>query len=144
MKKNNMLITIVLVIVVGAGAFYGGMRYQQNTQTGGFRQFQAGQGQQRFGGMGQGAGRNGFRPVSGDIISADSKSVTVKLADGSSKIVLFSGITMFNKTSTGSASDLKTGEKVMVFGQENADGSVTAQSVQLNPQLREVLRPTGQ
>lgn len=58
------------------------------------------------------------------------------MQDGSSKIVLFSDFTTYNKTSEGSKSDLKVGEKIAVFGTDNSDGSVTAQSVQLNPQLR--------
>ena len=46
--------------------------------------------------QGQGS-RMGFRPVNGEIISADEKTVTVKLQDGSSKIVLFSDKTTINK-----------------------------------------------
>lgn len=63
----------------------------------------------------------------------DDKSITVKLQDGSSKIVLLSNTTAYNKSATGAKSDLKTGEKVAVFGTENSDGSVTARDVQLNP-----------
>jgi len=143
MKKNDILITIILVIVVGAGAFFGGMKYQQSTQTGSSRQFQAGQGQ-RLGMMGQGAGRNNLRPVSGDIISTGDNSITVKLSDGSTKIVLLSSSTVLDKTSTASKSDLKVGEKVAAFGQANSDGSITAQNIQLNPQTRTFPRPTGQ
>lgn len=147
MKKNNStLITIILVIVVASAAFFGGMKYQQNAQANGFRQFQSGQGQ-RLGMMGQGgngASRNGFRPVSGDIISTSDNSITVKLSDGSTKIVILSDKTVVDKTSTASKSDLKVGEKVSAFGTANSDGSVTAQNIQLNPQIRVVPKPTGQ
>jgi hypothetical protein len=148
MKKNDILITIILVVVVGAVAFFGGMKYQENTQTGGSRQFQAGQGQ-RAEMMGQQSGntmgRNGFRPVSGEIISINGESsVTVKLSDGSTKIVLLSSSTAVDKTSVASKSDLKVGEKVAAFGQANSDGSITAQNIQLNPQTRLIQRPTGQ
>lgn len=74
----------------------------------------------------------GARQVVGEVINKDETSFTVKLPDGSSKIVLFSGKTSFNKTQEGSMSDLKEGEKVGVFGTENTDGSVTAQNIQLN------------
>ncbi len=131
-NQTNLIITAILVVLVGAGAFFGGMKYQQSKQPAFFRQFngQGGQGQ-RFG---NGTTRAGFRPVSGEIISADNNSLTVKLADGSSKIVLLSDSTQINKAETAARADLTVGQKVAVFGQENSDGSVLAQNVQLNPQ----------
>lgn len=129
--KNNLILTVIVAIVVGAGAFFGGMKYQQSKQPAFLRQFAGGQGAR----IGQG-NRQGFRPVNGEIISADDKSITVKLQDGSSKIVLLSDKTEINKASQGTKEDLKVGEKVAAFGQENSDGSVTAQNIQLNPILR--------
>lgn len=85
----------------------------------------------------------GFRPVSGEIISSDSKSITVKLQDGSSKIVLLTDKTTVSKSAEANVADLKTGEKVAAFGQENSDGSVTAQSIQLNPILRGTITPAS-
>ncbi len=121
--KKYWIITIVLLLVVGGGAFFGGMKYQQGKRP-------------NFGaanrGQFQGA-RSGFRPVSGEIVSTDSNSITVKLQDNSSKIVLFNDKTQINKASQATKDDLKTGDKVAVFGQANPDGSVTAQNIQLNP-----------
>jgi hypothetical protein len=57
------------------------------------------------------------------------------LPDGSTKIVLLSDTTTVNKATTGTLSDLTKGQQVAVFGQENSDGSVTAQTVQINPIL---------
>lgn len=128
--KNNMIVIIVVVaLIVGAGGFFAGMKYQQskNPRFGNFQGNRNGQLQQR---------NQGIRPVNGEIISSDDKSITVKLQDGSSKIVLLTDTTSFNKSAEGSKSDIKVGEKVAVFGTENSDGSVTAQNVQLNPQLR--------
>jgi hypothetical protein len=62
--------------------------------------------------------------------------MTVKIADGSSKIVLLGASVTVSKTSDGSKDDLKTGAKVGVFGTDNSDGSVTAQNIQLNPTFR--------
>lgn len=87
-------------------------------------------------GQGRNGQRQGFRPVSGHVLSVDDKSMTVKMTDGSSKIVLFSATTTFSKSDAGTKSDVKTGEKVVAFGTDNSDGSVTAQSVQLNPTMR--------
>ncbi|MDO8657137.1 MAG: DUF5666 domain-containing protein [Candidatus Levybacteria bacterium] len=134
--KNSMLITIILVVVVGTGAFYAGTKYQQSKRTAIMGQF-GGQAGQR---MGFGGDRTGFRPVNGEILSTDDKSITVKLQDGSSKIVLFTDTTSFNKSAEGSKSDLKKGEKIAVFGRENSDGSVTAQNIQLNPVSRNAVQ----
>lgn len=128
MKNKNLIIAILILIVVGGGAFLAGMKYQQGKRANfpgqnGARQLLSGNRQQ------------GFRPVSGEIIGSDDKSITVKLQDGSSKIVILSDKTEINKAATGSRQDLKTGERVMVVGQENMDGSVTAQNIQLNPNL---------
>ncbi|MCL4417531.1 MAG: DUF5666 domain-containing protein [Actinobacteria bacterium] len=129
MKKIPVL-TIVLLIIVGGGAFFGGMKYQQ-TKRSSFSQ-QAGT-FQRQGRNIMGGNRAGFRPVSGEVISSDDKSITVKLQDGSTKIVLLSDKTQINRAETINKSELKNGEKVAVFGAENSDGSITAQNIQLNP-----------
>lgn len=125
------IIIVVVALIVGAGGFFAGMKYQQSkSPTGRFGNPQGnrnGQFQQR---------NQGFRPVNGEILSQDDKSITVKLQDGSSKIVFLTDTTSFSKSAEGSKSDLKTGEKVAVFGTDNSDGSVIAQNVQLNPQLR--------
>jgi len=77
--------------------------------------------------------RGGFRPVSGEIIKADTTSITVKLEDGSSKIILLSKNTAINRAEKVSAFDLTVGTTIAVFGSENPDGSITAQNVQINP-----------
>lgn len=82
-----------------------------------------------------------FRPVNGEVISADDKSITVKLDDGSSKIVLLSDATQINQATTAAKADLKVGVKVTAFGQTNTDGSVSAQSIQINPQQLKVGNP---
>lgn len=133
MKKSNLLLVILVVILVGGGAFFAGMKYQQSkSPLGRLGNFPGGRGgqfqQQRFG--------QGFRPVNGEIISQDEKSLSVKLQDGSSKIVIITDSTAINKASAGVVEDLKVGEKVAVFGTENSDGSVTAQNIQLNPQFQ--------
>jgi len=133
--NKNLIITLVLVVVAAGGGFFGGMKYQQSKQPAA-RQFAG----NRTGMVGRQGNAAVFRPVSGDIINADDKSITVKLQDGSSKIVLFSDNMTINKADTASRGDLKVGEKVAVIGQQNSDGSVTAQSIQLNPVLR---GPTG-
>lgn len=139
--KNSLIITIVIVaLVVGVGGFFAGMKYQESKNPAGrFGNFQGTRnGSPRFAGEAGNFGQRaqGIRLVNGEIIGSDDKSITVKLQDGSSKIILLTDTTTFSKSAEGSKSDLKTGEKVVVIGSENSDGSVTAQNVQLNPQFR--------
>lgn len=130
------MIAIVLVVAIAAaaGGFFAGTKYQQSKRG----QFiTLGNNQGKFGNMmavpgGNGA-RGGFRPVTGEIIKSDNTSITVSLADGSSKIILLSTSTQINKAEVGSKADLVIGTQIAVFGSENADGSVTAQNVQINP-----------
>ena len=140
MKNNTIIITAVVALAVGAAAFFGGMKYQESKRPAGGFNRQAGAAGGGFGAGGgngrTGGNRGGFRPVAGEILSSDDKSLTVKLMDGSSKIVLVNDKTQINKASSATKADLKVGEKVAVFGADNADGSVTAQNVQLNPIMR--------
>jgi hypothetical protein len=133
LKNSKIIIPIIilLAVVFGVGGFFAGRKYQQSKQPAFLREFGRGQGTR----VEQG-NRQGLRPVNGDIISADEKSITVKMQDGSSKIVLISEKTEINKATEATNEDLKVGEKVAVFGTENSDGSVTAQSIQLNPEFR--------
>lgn len=124
--KNSLIVTIVVAVIIGALAFYGGTRYQLGKLRSGFPQGRNNQ-------FGQRSNNTGIRPINGEILKADDKSITVKLQDGSSKIVILSDSTSINKAAEGTKSDLKTGEKVMVIGTTNSDGSVTAQNIQLNP-----------
>jgi hypothetical protein len=138
-KTNISVLAIVLIIAGSAAGFFAGTKYQQNQTLSAF--------QGRDGGMmGNTAGGNrtsgstrmqqGFRPVAGEIIAQDDKTITVKLQDGSSKIVNIADSTTINKSSEGAKTDLTTGQKVSVFGTENTDGSVSATNVQLNPMIR--------
>ncbi len=130
--KKSLVTTIVVTLLVGSVCFFAGIKYQQNKQRAFTRQFVG----QMGGRQGNGANRLGLSPVNGEIISVDDKSITVKLADNSSKIILLTETTVLNKSSEASKKDLKIGEKVTAFGTENSDGSITAQNIQLNPILR--------
>jgi hypothetical protein len=128
MNKNIIIVGIgIVALLIGGGAgFFGGMQFQKGkTPVRG-----------QFGANGtftRGAGRGGANgmAVRGQIISADNNSVTVKMMDGSTKIVILSSNTMIGKTTSGSASDLTNGSNVTVFGTTNSDGSITAQNVQV-------------
>lgn len=133
MNKKYFAILGATVLIVGAGAFYGGMKYAQSKS--------ASDRQQRFG-QATGSGQGGFRGgqggaggvlVSGEVISKDSQSITVKTRDGSSKIVFFSDATEVSKFVAGASIDLAVGKTVIVIGKANSDSSITSQSIQIRP-----------
>ena len=124
--KTIILIFIVAMAVVGGGAFYGGMKYvESNSPAGGLRGFRNGKIEGGFSGI-----------TAGEIISRDDKSITVKLKDGGSRIIFFSDAMEITKLARGSLNDLAVGAEIRVNGSQNSDGSVTAQSIQLSPQIR--------
>lgn len=149
--KNSMkkiLPVIVIVVIVAAAFFFAGMKYGQSKNSGVFSQrgFQnldnlsAEERQQRIqqmgaAGVGFGGGREGSGFASGEIISKDDRSITVKLPDGGSKIVFYSETTEVKKFVDGTSTDLELGKTIMVNGKTNEDGSITAQSIQLRPDI---------
>lgn len=133
-----LLVAVAVVVVVGGGAFYGGMKYAQGKAVSNRQQMFGQTGANISGGFtggrgGQGAIGGGL--VSGDIIFKDNQSITVKMRDGSSKIVFFSDATEISKFVAGASADLGVGKTVSVMGKTNSDGSITATSVQLRPSM---------
>ncbi len=136
MNKNTLIaVAVVLIVIAAAGGFFGGMLYQKGNSASNLTQTGNGTFRQRLETMGQN-GQN-FRPVRGQVLSIESNSLTVKLSDGSTKIVVLSGSTAFLKSAKVSQNDLKTGDTVSVIGTQNSDGSVTAQDVQINPLINQ-------
>lgn len=145
--KKNLIVCIVIVIVVGAGAFYGGMVYgktQAAAAKGGANRGSGFAGGNFPGGAGAGGARGGRAAgsgfITGSIVSLDDKSITVKGQDGGSKIIFFSSSTDISKFVSGAVTDLDVGKNVIVTGKTNTDGSLTAQSIQLRPAMTP---PTG-
>lgn len=145
MDKKNMMVIAGISVLVGAVAFFGGMKYGSNEGDAGSAQRQrmtggggTGFGQGTFAGQGTRGGNRaiaGGGLINGEIISKDDKSITLKLRDGGSKIVFFSTSTEVSKFIKGDAVDLATGNSVMIMGATNSDGSVVAQTIQLRPEM---------
>ena len=140
MKKDKL-------IMIGSGAlllvltFYGGVSYGKSSSgikipgEGQFFNRDLG-GQIPNGGMMRGGQVGGF--TGGEVTSVDGNGFTVKLRDGSSKIVFLSGATEILKFATGTVTDIQVGEQATVSGSANSDGSITAKSVQLRPQIMKI------
>jgi flagellar basal body-associated protein FliL len=142
MNKNTIIIVaVILVVVAAAGGFFGGVMYQKN-QTSALGAAGRGNYAARFGQSGQSVAAN--RPVRGQVLSTSATTLTVKMSDGSTKIVVLSSSTSFAQSAKASLSDVKTGDTVNVVGTTNSDGSVTATDIQINPPAPGgFARPTG-
>ena len=91
----------------------------------------------RFGGTGMnGSMRGAFGGATiGTVLSKDATSITVLTPGGGSKIILYSPSTTVAKSASGSISDVTVGSTITAIGSTNSDGSVTATSIQILPQL---------
>lgn len=130
MKPIKPIYVLIIVLLVAAAGFYGGMTYQKSQRL----SFSGGANGQFVGRrfmMGGTGNAQSMMPVRGEIISQSSDSITVKLPDGSSKIVNLTAQTKVNKMTSGAVSDLKSGVTVTAIGTTNSDGSVTAQDVSI-------------
>lgn len=131
MSSQNILAgAVVMVLLVGVAAFYGGMKYESSKM--GATMARSGQFAGRMGGPMQGRGRMGAGFVNGEVLSRDENSITVKTAS-STQIVFMAPSTTVLKSVSGEASDLVAGVDVTAMGTPNADGSITAQSVSIRP-----------
>lgn len=130
MEIKKYLVHIVWFVVVVV-AFVGGMYYGKSTAA-----------PAAFGARGgafssstrNGAGaRNGMGGgfVAGQVASKDAQSLTIQLANGNSEVVFYSSSTSIIKPSPASINDITPGTNVTIGGAQNADGSVTAQTIQV-------------
>lgn len=114
-KITTFGIVIAVAVIVGGGAFYGGMKYAESKSP-----------------RGALPGSEGSLTLTGEIISQSDDSLTIKLSDGSTKIVVFNDHTLTTKTVRAALNELNEGGQVFVSGNENPDGSYTAQTIQLS------------
>ena len=131
--KKILLLAIVGIVVVGGSAFYGGLQYGKSTTPTPNEQFSRGTGLQN--GVRTGSPRNiqtrGGGMISGEVLSKDSTSVTIKLADGGSKNIFLSSSTKVMKSTEGKIDDVIVGSQIIGQGTTNSDGSISAQTLQL-------------
>jgi hypothetical protein len=138
MNIKQVLIAVGLGIVVAAAAGFGGytmgMRAGQTQATNTRAAFLAARG-----GNGQGASGGQFGAANANFAVGQVKSIdgsTVQLSTASEVLtVKLSDKTTISKTDTGTAADIKTGDRITVQGTRGADGAMTAERVQLGAGL---------
>jgi hypothetical protein len=144
-KKNIPVVPIIIATVSLIVGFTIGLFYQKSKTPSFSRN---GQFQQMGGQVNRGQGNptgqrnpqmSGFKQTIGEITSIDDKSVTIKTADGGSKIILISDSTAINQSTSVAKTDLKVGSKVAVLGDQNTDGSITGKTINLNPATPEAI-----
>ena len=127
--KNN---TVIIIAIISLALGFGGGYLFKNYQVGKMRPDFGGRfGDRQRSGQVLQTGLGGM--TLGEVISLDEKSMTVKMQDGGTKMIILGDSTTYTKTQSIEKSELSMGNQVRVFGSANSDGSITAQNVQLNP-----------
>lgn len=132
--KRILIIVGIAVLVIGVGL--GGYFYGVSVGRGSFArnpQFARGQfGQQGANQTPQAGRQGGGQPgggVSGSIASIDATTLTVTTRSGNVQVTT-TDTTLIEKYATVGVQDLAVGDQITVMGSTNADGSVTARSIQ--------------
>lgn len=132
--KQHLIIWIIATVILVGIAFYAGDAYgtKHASQNAAALRGQFGGGANRP--LGSRFGTGGGL-VTGSVLSKDDTSMTVKSRDGSSKIILYSGNTQILKTAPTTSTNVSVGAQISVQGTQNSDGSITAQSIQIRPDM---------
>ncbi len=134
MGKKVLLIigSIVIVLAAAGGAFYGGMLYERQQAANlraAFFADRGGGGGFSFGG-GNGAGNGAGRGAVGQIKSIDGDTITLSTPQSEVKVTL-NDTTLIQKTVAGGRTDLQVGERIVVRGERDSAGNVTATDIQI-------------
>ncbi|MEZ7821317.1 MAG: hypothetical protein QMB51_03350 [Patescibacteria group bacterium] len=143
--NKNIIITITLVALVGGGSFFGGIQVGKSQSKSKMPNFQNMQGS-NFSRNGQNSTTRknlgmGGNMVSGQILSLEGNTLTVKLQTGGSKIVLLSDNTKVLKSTDATKEELLTDKNITVTGKTNNDGTVTAETIQIRSDISNNTNP---
>ena len=120
--KTHIIWAVVAIVALAGGMFYGKMSANNQASTRGSAASSTRAGLARTSG-------GGF--VTGQIISVNGNNLTVSLANGNSQVVFYSSSTQVMKPTIVPVSNLVAGTRVAIGGTANSDGSLTAQSIQI-------------
>lgn len=131
-KKTKTIAGLVVgALILSGGSFYAGTAYARANRAGGAAAFRNGAAAGGIGNRAGGAARSFGGAVTGEVVSLDSTSMTIKMRDGGSRIVFYGTSTPVMKSLAGSITDLVPGTQVSAAGEANADGSVNARTIQI-------------
>ena len=141
MNKKWLIVAAVVVLAVGAGSFWAGTAFGES------RANQARQRlfQERFGGQGgqfpgpfrtpqpgQGGAERFAGGILGTIEAVEGDALVITTQEGAIRVRI-TDTTLVEKYTTVAIGDLESGERVVVSGTRNEDGSYTARSIQVLP-----------
>ena len=119
-EKKTLLVT-AFIIIVALGAFYAGAKYEKH----------------KLSALGLLVNKSANKKpvansIKGVVTSKDDTSVTIKMVDGTTKNIPFSGSLTFGKDGVGSAADISTGELIIITGENNADGIFVPTNIRIS------------
>ena len=133
--KKIFIIGAGIVIIVGGLCFWGGAYYANNRT---YANFDVGMARSQSGVSFQARSIPGVKNdgsfLNGRITALDANMITLQTSDGGSKLVLYATSTSIKKTEQGVIGDISTGTVISVMGTKNNDGSITAKTIQIDPQ----------
>lgn len=146
MKNQNIIIACVITAFIAGGVGFVAHgkiqdRYQGTGRMGdnNARQFMMDnrdddeQGRGKFN-KGDGQGMMGRGPAqTGEVTAKDAKTLTLKMSDGSTKLVILSDTTSYRASTESSLDKVEVGTKIAAFGTQSTDGSTVATSIEINP-----------
>jgi len=136
MKKIIIIVGAILIaVLIAAGSFYGGMAYQRNQANTTRERFFRERGlegdipSQGMPGPGGPNGRFFFGGgATGEVKSLDGNTLTLSTPQNEEKVTL-SDTTSIAKTVEGTLADLQPGQQVMIIGQRDDNGNITATQI---------------
>lgn len=139
MKKKVLLISgaILITVLLSAGSFWGGMTYQSKRAEGVRANFINSRGQGanlpfsidgQFGAGGQGPGFVGGGGTIGEVKTIEGDTLTISTPQNVTTVII-SDASEIQKSEAADISDLQPGVQVMVTGQRDAGGVITASQI---------------
>lgn len=129
-RKSLAGVIAVVLLLVAAGAFYGGMRFQRMRASNTRANFFANRGAAGNADIGDGAGNAGRRGSMGQIKSIEGNVITVNTQQEQLTVTV-TDATKYQKLVDGKLGDLQVGGNITVRGERDANGMLTAANIQL-------------